>query len=230
MGREIEQIAGERGHRIVAKFTSANPPTPEALKQADVAIEFTQPSAVTGYLEMCLKNGIPVVTGTTGWNEELPAITALCEKHRGALFHASNFSLGVNLFFALNQKLAAMMNGFGEYAVRLEETHHTQKKDAPSGTAISLLDQITARLDGIETWKLGNQGGEGIIPVQAHRVKDVPGTHQVVYTSAIDEIEITHRAFNRRGFATGAVLAAEFVIGKTGVFTMNDLLKLNDTP
>ncbi len=230
MGREIEKVARERGHEIVAtidlneeeKFAS-----PE-FKGADVAIEFTAPtSAVRNYL-LAFEAGIPVVSGTTGWLDQVDRVKEACEQAGSAFFYASNFSLGVNLFFELNKALAQMMNQFGEYDVRMEETHHIHKLDAPSGTAITLAKGILEHLDRKKRWSL--EGDEPDDPatlhVEAFREGEVPGIHSVIYESEIDSIRITHEAKSRKGFALGAVLAAEFTTGKRGFLTMSDLLNL----
>ncbi len=229
MGKAIEQIALNRGHEVVLKINRSNLHdfVPEELLKADVAIEFTAPESASGNVMRILDAGIPVVCGSTGWNEDLPAARAKCIERDTAFLQASNFSIGVNIFFELNKKLAQLMNDWPEYNVSVEETHHTQKKDAPSGTAITILEQILDNLKRKETWSLetGGQGSE--VAVVAHRVEHVPGTHNVKYTSAIDEIEIMHTAHSRDGFAYGAVLAAEYIQHRKGNFTMRDVLMEN---
>jgi 4-hydroxy-tetrahydrodipicolinate reductase len=172
----------------------------------------------------CIDLGVPVICGTTGWNEELAEAKQIALQKNGALLQASNFSIGVNIFFEVNKQLAALMNGHPEYDVSVEETHHTAKKDAPSGTAITLAEQILDNVGRKKTWALNFMNNEDILPIVAHRIEDVPGTHIVKYASAIDDIELTHTAHSREGFALGAVLAAEFLAGKTGVYTMRDVL------
>ena len=229
MGHTIERIAAERGHRIVLTITSANRDelTPEHLRRADVAIEFTAPHAAPGNVAACLKAGIPVVCGTTGWNDGLDAAAALAREQGGAFLHASNFSIGVNIFFAVNQQLARLMAGQEGYRASIEEVHHLQKKDAPSGTAISLAEQLVSASGSLHGWRLAEEGPEeGELPITAVRAEGVPGTHRISWTSAVDTIDIVHTAHNRDGFALGAVLAAEFIAGKQGVFRMSDVLGL----
>ncbi|MDR2205330.1 MAG: 4-hydroxy-tetrahydrodipicolinate reductase [Flavobacteriaceae bacterium] len=223
MGKIIDEIAAKRGHEIVAKLNET--PTKENLNNADVAIEFSQPEAAFGNIKICLEHKIPVVCGTTGWLAKKPEIERISEENQTAFLYGSNFSLGVNLFFALNEKLAELMKNFDEYRVQLEEIHHTQKKDAPSGTAISLAEAIIKNNPQFDAWKLdetkGNQLG-----IFAVREDEIPGTHSVFYRSEVDEIEIKHTAFNRNGFALGAVVAAEWIKGKIGNFSMKDVLGL----
>lgn len=229
MGQTIEQIAIERGHEVVFKITTANRnELNEAnLRQVDVVIEFTRPEAAQENVTTCLKAGIPVVCGTTGWNEGLAYAKMTAIDHNTALLQASNFSIGVNIFFEVNKFLALMMNEQPSYDLVLEETHHTEKKDAPSGTAITLAEQILDNISRKNHWTKQITDDPATFPILAHRVENVPGTHSVKYTSAIDDIEIIHTAHNREGFARGAVLAAEFIEGKQGIFTMKDVLGLN---
>jgi 4-hydroxy-tetrahydrodipicolinate reductase len=226
MGHTIEQVALKRGHNIVLRITSANKDAlnDANLRLADVAIEFTNPAAAKENVLKCLCAGTNVVCGTTGWNEQLAEVFDMAkEKGRGFL-HASNFSVGVNIFFEVNKLLASLMNGRAGYNVSIEETHHTQKKDTPSGTAITLAEQIVFELANKNHWTLNDLNDQNAVPVIAHRVENVPGTHKVTYSSAIDDIEIVHTAHNREGFAIGAVLAAEYIEGKSGVFSMTDVL------
>ena len=223
MGQVIERIALERGHEIVLRKKSTN--TYDGLKHADVAIDFSIPDAAVGNISTCLNNGIPIISGTTGWLENYPQMAALCEDKNGAFIYGSNFSLGVNLFFALNENLAKMMSKFPQYKVAMEEIHHTQKLDAPSGTAISLAKNIIENSD-YSSWALENAKADEIL-IDAKRIENVPGTHSVVYNSEVDSIEIKHTAHSREGFALGAVIAAEWLHGKTGIFTMKDVLNLN---
>lgn len=230
MGQAIERIAAERGHTIVLKITSANRNefTRENIGRADVAIEFTNPEAAEENVLHCLKAGVPVVCGTTGWNRQLPHAELTAVENNTAFLHASNFSIGVNIFFEINKRLAMLMNEQPAYDVSIEETHHTQKKDAPSGTAITVAEQILDNIDRKKHWVLNEAEREEDLGIIAHRVENVPGTHVVKYSSAIDDIEIAHTAHNRDGFAQGAVLAAEFVAGKQGIFKMSDVLGLRE--
>lgn len=226
MGHAIEQVAINRGHEVVLRITSANKHVMDEahLKQADVAIEFTRPESGKENVLQCLSAGVCVVSGTTGWNESLPEAYAAADRNNAALLHASNFSVGVNIFFEVNKLLASLMNGHNEYYVSIEETHHTQKKDAPSGTAITIAEQILESNTANNKWVLNDFNVKGALPIVAHRVENVPGTHKVTYASPIDNIDIIHTAHNRDGFALGAVLAAEYIHGKKGVFHMKDVL------
>jgi 4-hydroxy-tetrahydrodipicolinate reductase len=222
MGKVIERIALERGHEIVLRKTSAA--TFDGLTDAEVAIDFSVPGAAVANISACLTNDIPVVSGTTGWLEQYHNIAALAEEKNGAFIYASNFSLGVNIFFELNAQLAKIMGTLKQYKVSMEEIHHTQKLDAPSGTAISLAKDIINN-SGYSSWAIGNPKEDEIF-IDAKRVEGVPGTHIVTYDSDIDSIEIKHTAHNREGFALGAVVAAEWLAGKTGIYTMKDVLGL----
>ncbi|AGC77982.1 dihydrodipicolinate reductase [Nonlabens dokdonensis] len=224
MGKTIERIAVERGHSITARIGRQDD-TVENIKGADVVIEFTSPESVLDNLFKVIPAGIPIVCGTTGWNEYLTEIEELVKKSQGSMVHASNFSLGVNLFFELNKKLAQMMQSFPEYEVSMQEIHHTEKKDAPSGTAITLFEGISEKL-GKEKWHLGTQSEEDSIAIDAVREEDVKGTHSVAYKNDIDSIEIIHKANTRDGFALGSVIAAEWIVNKKGIFTMKDVLGL----
>ncbi|NPA68101.1 MAG: 4-hydroxy-tetrahydrodipicolinate reductase [Chlorobi bacterium] len=226
MGKEIEKIALERGHEILFKFDINNKEkfTTENLKKTDVAIEFTQPgSAYENYLK-CFKANIPVVSGTTGWLDKLPEIKQYCEKDGQTFFYASNFSIGVNLFFKLNAQLARLMNKIEGYDVEISETHHTQKKDAPSGTAITVAEGIISNFDKKQKWVKENAVNDAELVIRSFREGNIPGIHTVKYESDVDYIEITHNAKSRKGFALGAVLAAEFTLKNKGFLTMNDLL------
>jgi 4-hydroxy-tetrahydrodipicolinate reductase len=228
MGKEIEQIALSRGHEIILKIDINNGDElePKTLKQADVAIEFTSPdSAVNNYLS-CFDAGIPVVSGTTGWLDSKEKVEDECQKKNGCFFYASNFSLGVNLFFELNKQLARMMKNFDQYDVSMTEVHHTQKLDAPSGTAISLAEDILEEIPGKNNWTIDDSGLDHLLHIEPVREGTVPGIHTVKYDSEVDYIEITHSAKSRRGFAFGAVLAAEFCNGKKGILSMKDMLEL----
>jgi 4-hydroxy-tetrahydrodipicolinate reductase len=229
MGHAIEQAALKRRHTIALHITSANTHELDAahLQGIDVAIEFTRPESAKENVLQCLNAGISVVSGTTGWNDGLAETQAAAQMHNAAFLHASNFSIGVNIFFEVNKLLAALMNGHDEYDVAIEETHHTQKKDAPSGTAITLAEQIIQNLAGKNQWALNDFNEPGAIPIIAYRIENVPGTHKVTYSSPVDDIEIIHTAHNRDGFALGAVLAAEYINGKHGIFSMKDVLGIN---
>ena len=223
MGKTIEQIALHRGHEIVLKIDENSPDYDITL--ADVAIDFSIPAAAFNNISKCLKNQVPVISGTTGWLAKLPEATQLCKQKNGAFIYASNFSLGVNIFFELNAQLAKMMRNLEQYTISIEEIHHTKKLDAPSGTAITLAEGIINNSDK-ESWALGVTNKQTEIPITAKRIDEVPGTHTVEYKSAVDTLEIKHTAHSRDGFALGAVIAAEWLVGKTGVFTMKDVLGL----
>lgn len=241
MGREIEKILLERGHRIGAVIDEANASELDAAHLAgiDVALEFTTPDAAYGNIRACIDAGIPVVSGTTGWTNRLEELRSYCREKGGALFYASNYCLGVNLMFRLNRQLAEMMNRVGGYEVRIEEVHHTQKKDAPSGTAITLAEGIIDRLDTKQGWVNYAPGIEhaanrverseetpaDCVEIRSVREGAVPGIHTVSYESEDDRLEIRHTIKNRRTLAAGAVVAAEFLCGKRGVYGMADLLK-----
>lgn len=220
MGKTIEKIATERGHDVVLRIDGDI--EKHDLKIADVAIDFSVPDAAFRNITTCFKNDLPVVSGTTGWLDNYENAVKVCKEENSGFIYASNFSIGVNLFFELNQKLAKLMSPFEDYSVEIEEIHHTQKLDAPSGTAISLAQQIIAN-SGKTGWQL-DHAEENEIPVFAKRIEDVPGTHTVSYKSSIDSIEIKHTAHSRQGFALGAVIAAEWLVDKKGVFTMKDVL------
>ena len=221
MGKIIDEIATSRGHEIVARLKET--PTSENLNNADVAIEFSVPEVAFENIKVCLENKIPVICGTTGWLSQKPEIEKIAVENNTGFLYGSNFSLGVNLFFALNEKLAEMMKGFPDYNVQLEEIHHIHKKDAPSGTAISIAEGIFKHNAKFNSWKL-DETKENELGIFAIRENEVPGTHSVFYKSEVDEIEIKHTAFNRNGFALGAVIAAEWIKGKAGNFTMKDVL------
>lgn len=223
MGKIIDEIAQQRGHNVVARLNET--PTKQSLNNADVVIEFSQPEAALGNIKACLENKIPVVCGTTGWLESKPEAERAALVNGTAFLYGSNFSLGVNLFFALNEKLADLMKNFDAYNVQLEEIHHVHKKDAPSGTAISIAEGIIKNHPKFNSWKL-EETKENELGIFAIREDEVPGTHSVFYRSNVDEIEIKHTAFSRNGFALGAVVAAEWIKGKQGVFSMNDVLGL----
>ncbi|WP_346881111.1 4-hydroxy-tetrahydrodipicolinate reductase [uncultured Algibacter sp.] len=223
MGKTIEQIAIKRGHDVVLTIDKSN--TDYDITKADVAIDFSIPTVAFNNISNCINHNVPIISGTTGWLDYYDDAVALCKEKKGAFIYASNFSLGVNIFFELNKTLAKMMSTLKQYNVSMEEIHHTQKLDAPSGTAISLAEDIIQKHNSYQAWAL-DQEKEATIPIAAKRIKDVPGTHTVNYKSEVDTITIEHIAHNRQGFALGAVIAAEWIMGKTGIFTMNDVLNI----
>ncbi len=227
MGREIEKILLERGHEIVLRIDAENASelTPERLAAADVALEFTMPETAYANIRACILARTPVVSGTTGWTARLGELEKLCRERRSALFYASNFSLGVNLLFRLNRQLAAMIDRVSGYDVRIEEVHHIQKKDAPSGTAITLAEGIIGELGAKNGWVNDEHAPADRIAIRSVREGTVPGTHTVTYESEDDILELRHTIKTRRTLAMGAVVAAEFLCGKEGVYTMDDLLK-----
>lgn len=228
MGKAIERIALERGHSIVYKVDSKTTIDQVDLKQADVAIEFTQPGLVINHIETCLNQKIPVVVGTTGWQDQLAYVATLVTEKGGSLLHASNFSIGVNILFNVNEKLAALMFPHPEYKAQIEEIHHVQKLDAPSGTAVSLAQGIIQNNHQYTSWKAETGSWPVVsdheLPVRALREPNVPGTHTISYTSTIDTLTLSHEAHSRDGFALGSVIAAEFLHGKKGTHTMRDVL------
>lgn len=225
MGKEIEAIALQRGHHIVLTIGRANADTvtAEDFRKADVVIEFSTPHTVAANIRKCLEAQVPVVVGTTGWYDSFETIAEECLQKNGALFHATNFSLGVNLFMKVNAYLAELMNKYDTYDVEMEEVHHIHKLDKPSGTAITLAKQVIERIDRKSSWSISEHSPETLF-IKDIREGEVPGTHIIKYRSEIDDIEIMHKAHNRKGFALGAVIAAEYLIGKKGIFTMNDLI------
>ncbi|PCI32976.1 MAG: 4-hydroxy-tetrahydrodipicolinate reductase [Flavobacteriaceae bacterium] len=220
MGKTIEQIALKRGHTIVLKIEDGSD---YDISKADVAIDFSIPTAAFKNITTCIQNNVPVVSGTTGWLENYEKAVTLCKEKKGAFIYASNFSLGVNIFFELNKKLANMMKSLDQYNVSMEEIHHIQKLDEPSGTAITLAEGIIEN-SSKNNWILGASDNRQEIGIKALRQPDVPGTHSVFYESEVDNITIKHTAHNRQGFALGAVIAAEWLQDKTGTFTMKDVL------
>ena len=229
MGKTIEAIALERGYTVnlkididsLADFTTAN------LQQCDVAIEFTGPHSAKENILKCLHAGIPVVSGSTGWLADWAEVENACKEKNGTFLYASNFSVGVNIFFELNKKLAQLMKEHTAYSVAMEEIHHTQKKDAPSGTAITLAEQIMQEIPGKKNWVNSNTNDPAKLSIISKREDPAPGTHSIKYSSAIDDIEIIHTAHSRNGFATGAILAAEYVYNKKGIFSMKDVLGIS---
>lgn len=226
MGHAIEDIAVQRGHEIVLKVSIDNleDNTVENIRKADVAIEFTGPESAYENVHRCFEAGVPVVCGSTGWMNQFSEAREECIKYDGALLYASNFSVGVNIFFAINRRLAQLMATHPEYDVTLTEIHHTQKRDAPSGTAITLAEQVLKEITRKKSWVNHASANPQELSIVSERVDPAPGTHSVHYRSAIDDIEIRHTAHNRQGFAAGAVLAAEFMAGKKGMHTMSDVL------
>lgn len=231
MGKAIEEIALQRGHEVVLKVGIENleDRTIENVKKADVIIEFSSPESAFENLKLCLDAGVPVVCGSTGWLDKYEQIKKYCEEKKGGLLYASNFSVGVNIFFALNRKLAQLMKGHDSYEVEMKEIHHTQKLDAPSGTAITLAEGIMESLSGKKKWVNSPSANPDELVIISERIDPAPGTHSINYHSDIDDITITHTAHNRKGFATGAVLAAEFLGKKrVGVFSMKDVLGIDN--
>ena len=222
MGKVIERIALERGHKIVLKKDHDS--SFEGLENADVAIDFSVPDSAVENISACLNKGIPVISGTTGWLTDYPKMVELCNAKNGSFIYGSNFSLGVNVFFELNEYLAKMMGNLKQYNVSMEEIHHTQKLDAPSGTAITLAEGVIKHTD-YANWTLETPISNEI-HIEAKRIENIPGTHSIFYDSEVDQIEIKHTAHSREGFALGAVVAAEWLVGKKGVFTMKDVLGL----
>jgi len=226
MGKEIEKIAIARGHEIILKKTENN--TFDGLENADVAIDFSIPQVATTNISAAINADIPVISGTTGWLDNYSEIVELCQQKNGAFLYASNFSLGVNIFFELNKKLAQLINQTDGYRAEVEEIHHTQKLDALSGTAITLTQDIIANTKYNNWVLMPNKLAETDIPITAKRIEQAPGTHQITYTSEVDKISIEHEAFSRKGFALGAVIAAEWIVEKKGVFSMKDVLGLGN--
>ncbi len=222
MGKTIEHLATKKGHSIV--FSSSGTSTEGNLADAEVALEFSTPETAVENITLCLENNIPVVSGTTGWLDRYSEVLKICERRNGSFVYASNFSIGVNLFFSLNEHLARLMKPWTEYNVAIEEIHHTQKKDAPSGTAITIAEGILKHSEK-DRWKL-DSADKNDLNISAKRINDVKGTHMVNYFSELDTLSIKHEAHSRDGFALGAILAAEWLIGKKGVFTMKDVLEI----
>ena len=224
MGKVIDKIAKNRGHEIIYRIeeNSIN----YDLKKVDVAIDFSTPKAAFSNINMALENSIPIISGTTGWLDNYNKAVKLCNEKDGAFLYASNFSLGVNIFFEINRQLAKIMSNHPEYVIKMKEIHHIEKIDAPSGTAITLAESIIKETD-YQKWSLNKDFKENEISIEAQRLSDKTGTHEVMYKSDIDEIKIKHAALNREGFGLGAVIAAEWLIGKKGVFSMKDVLNIN---
>lgn len=223
MGKAIEAIALKRGHAIVLKVNGKD--NDYSLQNVDVAIDFSVPNAAVNNISKCLNSHVPVISGTTGWLDRYDEMVELCRATDGAFLYASNFSLGVNIFFELNRTLARLMHGLPQYKVEIEEIHHTQKLDAPSGTAITLANQIIEQTDHA-TWTLGQTNEKNEIGISAKRIENVPGTHEISYHSTVDSIQIKHTAHSREGFAQGALVAAEWIHGKQGIYSMKDVLQI----
>lgn len=228
MGKAIEAIATAKGHEIIHRvdISSQHLLEKEHLQQADVAIEFTGPETAYNNILKCFEANVPIVCGSTGWLEKLSDVQALCLEKKQAFLYASNFSVGVNIFFEVNKRLAELMGNQPQYDVWMEEIHHTQKKDAPSGTAITLAEQVLEKVQRKKEWVNTGNAPEEQLSIISRRIDPAPGTHTITYTSAIDDISITHTAHSREGFASGAVIAAEWIKGKQGIFSMKDVLSL----
>ena len=228
MGKAIEEVAIAKGHEIVLKIDVQNNQefTKENIERADVAIEFTGPHSAFENVKKCIELGIPVVSGSTGWLDKWIEIEAACKANNGCVVYSSNYSIGVNLFFEVNKQLAKLMAPYNDYDVSMVELHHTEKKDAPSGTAISLAEQILVNIGRKEKWVNSPSQNVADLVITSERIDPAPGTHTVTYSSPIDTIEIVHAAHTRKGFASGAVLAAEFANKKNGIFTMKEVLGL----
>lgn len=227
IGQEVEKLALERNHKVILRvdINNINSLSADDLRNVDVAIEFSVPQSAFSNINLCFDHNIPVLSGTTGWLEKFDLIIERCKNENQTFFYASNYSIGVNLFFKLNNQLAKMMNSFSDYNVQIEETHHIQKMDAPSGTAITLAEGIIENLDRKNKWEKENANSSDSIAIKSIREGAVPGNHKIIYDTSFDTIKIEHDAKSRKGFALGAVLAAEFIVGKKGYYTMNDLLK-----
>jgi 4-hydroxy-tetrahydrodipicolinate reductase len=228
MGKEIEQVALDREHEVLLKLDvdNINNVKKQDLKNIDVAIEFSNPESAFSNINLCFDHNVPVVSGTTGWLDQFDQVVKRCKAENKTFFYASNYSIGVNLFFKLNSYLAKMMNKFNDYDVHVEETHHTQKLDAPSGTAITLSEELLNQIDRKKKWEKEVANSSDSIAVKSFREGKVPGNHKIIFESSFDELKIEHNAKSRKGFALGAVLAAEHIAGKSGYFTMNDMLKI----
>lgn len=226
MGKTIERLALAKGHEVVLIIDKDNPQDfiPENLRKAEAAIEFSQPESAFENVKKCLEAGVPVIVGTTGWLEHLEAAKEICKQTDSAMIQATNYSIGVNLFFALNRYLAKMMNGQLQYDIQIEEIHHTQKLDAPSGTAITLANGVLSEVERKTKWVNHDTDVKNELPILSKRIDPAPGTHEVTYRSEIDTIKISHEAHSREGFALGAIAAAEWIVGKKGFFTMQDVL------
>jgi len=230
MGHMIEEIALQRGHQVVLKIDVSNQQdfTKENISKADVAIEFTGPDSAFQNVMKCINFRVPTVSGSTGWNNKIDEAKSLCQQKDGSFLHTSNFSIGVNIFFEVNKLLAKLMASHAEYDVTMKEIHHTQKKDAPSGTAVTLAEQILSNLPRKKNWINQSSQNKEQLSIISERIDPAPGTHEVKYSSEVDDIEIIHTAHSRKGFALGAVLAAEFIAHRKGVFSMKDVLNIGN--
>lgn len=228
MGHQVEKVCIERKHNIIATIDNADDWIDKSsiIKTADVIIDFSFPETAMSVFEKCFELGIPIVTGTTGWYNEMEEVKTLCKNKNASFFYSANFSIGVNLFFEANKKLAKMISDVGAYSPSMEETHHIHKLDAPSGTAIKAADDIIEIFEGIDKWKNESPALDNELLIISKREGEVIGSHSITYDSEVDEIKISHNAKNRKGFALGAVVAAEFLKGKKGFFTMKDLLNI----
>ena len=228
MGKAIEKIALNRGHKITAKSNSQNPITNIDFSKIDVAIEFSEPKLASNHIKYCIKKNTPIIVGTTAWENDLPIISDYVKENNGTMLHASNFSIGVNILFEINKKLAKLISCKNEYKPSIEETHHTEKKDSPSGTAISLVKDIILEKNKYDSWILEEKKKKNSInqiPIKSFRKDKIIGQHEITYESNIDSIKIKHTAKNRDGFALGSIIAAEWIVNKKGIFTMQDLIK-----
>jgi 4-hydroxy-tetrahydrodipicolinate reductase len=228
MGKTIEKLAIKKGHDIILKIDDTNPEnlSIENLKKADVAIEFTNPESAYENINLCFDADLPVVSGTTGWLDKYDEIKKRCLNENKSFFYASNYALGVNIFFKLNEYLAKMMNKFEDFDIQIEETHHIHKLDAPSGTAITIAEGIINNIERKKSWVKEQTSNKNEIPVKSYREGEIAGIHTVSYSSPVENIVISHESKNREGLAQGALMAAEFIVGKTGIFGMDDLLRL----
>jgi 4-hydroxy-tetrahydrodipicolinate reductase len=228
MGKAIEEIASRKGHEIVLKITDQNLQefTPENIRKTEVCIEFTAPEIAFENVKKCLEAGVAVVCGSTGWLDKLELAKEICLAHKTAFLYASNFSIGVNLFFKINEYVASMMHKQNAYQISMEEIHHTEKKDSPSGTAVTLAEGILKHYNQKTRWVNEPSSKENELEIISKRIDPAPGTHTIQYHSDIDNITLTHTAHSRRGFASGALQAAEFLYNKKGIYTMNDVLEL----
>lgn len=227
MGKAIEKIVLKKNHTIVARVTKSTRDQINNLKElnTDVAIEFSNPQSAVDNIKKCIEQSIPVVTGTTGWEESYEEVKKFCIERNGTMFHAANFSIGVNIFFRINKYLASIMNSYDEYSVSIEETHHIHKKDSPSGTAITLANEITQQISRLNDWGMGSDSSDKVT-IKSHRINETPGTHVISYKNDVESIELKHEAKNREGFANGAVLVSEWIVTQKGFLTMNDFLDL----
>lgn len=228
MGHEVEKIAIDRNHKIIAVIDNKDDwnNKSEIIKNADAVIDFSFPETALDVFKKCFDLSVPIVTGTTGWYDKIEEVKKLCTTNNASFFYAPNFSIGVNIFFETNRKLAKMISAVGGYQPSMEEIHHIHKLDSPSGTAIKLAEDTIKEFEGIDSWKNEPTNNKNELSILSKREDEIPGTHILKYESSVDEIQISHTAKNRKGFAQGAVIAAEFILGKKGFFSMNDLLNM----